>query len=112
MCGNDNLGIKNNYHFNNYRKNYNQDYDHHHSYVYNPPSKINYAGYILKKIWSDRKLRILLFVSLVVIKAVIVLLILLVIPVIGDLSDYIKQEGLQGIIGTVAGLIDKLWNGA
>lgn len=113
MSYEDNFNIKNNSHNNYYRRhNHHQDYDHHDSFVYSPPSKIHYAGYILKKIWGDRKLRIFFLLSLILLKVIIIGVVLLLIPVIGDLTDLLKQEGLKGIIGTVAGLLNKLWTGA
>jgi hypothetical protein len=76
------------------------------------PSKYHYAGYLLKKIWSDRKLRLLLILSFVVIKILIILALVFILPAIGDFTDIVSQKGLKGIFELALTFLATLWNGA
>jgi hypothetical protein len=101
-------------HYNhNYRRNYGHSFrnDHNEHHDYYSPSIGHYAGYMLGKVWSNRKLRVLVLLLLVVIVALIILALFLIIPLVGGLIETVRQEGLKGIFTTVQGFIEKLWNG-
>jgi hypothetical protein len=98
-------------HFNKHFDNHNK-YDPQDCYLPGHPSKIRYIMYILRRIWGDRRLRIYLIVSLVIVKIVLVFLVILIAPLLNDLGDIIRQDGLKGIVGNVAELLGKFWNGA
>jgi hypothetical protein len=48
------------------------------------PTKVHYVKYLLARIWEDKKLRLLLIVSILILKAIITLTIILIIPVIAN----------------------------
>lgn len=46
------------------------------------PTKAHYVRYLIRKIWSDKKLRLFLIVSILILKAIMVLTIIFIIPAI------------------------------
>jgi hypothetical protein len=89
MSLSENLDIKNQRHDNYSGK---QDYHDHENgnrdgYSIYPPIKIQYIGYLLRKILSDRKLLLLLILSILILMGLIVLTIIFIIPAIGGLID-------------------------
>jgi hypothetical protein len=98
----------------NYTKHYLNNYDKDRSdgFTCNHPSKIHYAVFILKKLWSNKKIRIFLILSLVLLKVLFIFILALVIPAIIDFTDNIRTEGMRGIFESVMGFLVRIWNGA
>jgi hypothetical protein len=88
------------------------DYDRQRSYNHHSGAKSQYAYYLLQKVWSNRKLRILLFLAAIVLVVIIILVIIFGLKLIGSLTEVIRTEGLKGITDIVKNFIDKLWTGA
>jgi hypothetical protein len=77
-----------------------------------PAAKGHYGLYILNKIWSNRKLRLLLLLLSVILVAIIILVIIFGLKLLGSLSEVIRTEGLKGITDAITGFIEKLWTGS
>jgi hypothetical protein len=72
----------------------------------------HYGFYIVSKIWSNRKLRLLFIVVLLLLVIVLIILLKALIPFMIRIVDYISQTGLKGITEGVAAFIEKLWSGS
>jgi hypothetical protein len=83
----------------------------HITYEHSPMSKGHYGLYLIKKIWSNRKLRLLLFLLTIILLMIMILVIIFGLKLLGSLAGFIRTEGLEGIIGTIKGFIDKLLTG-
>jgi hypothetical protein len=88
------------------------DFDRRIKYDQHPMSKGHYGLYILRKIWTNRKLRFLLFLLAIITIVLIVLLIIFGLKLLGNISEVIRTEGLKGITDTITGFIEKLWAGS
>ena len=103
-----------------YRKhnyNYPQDnnYQHHRyeeRYSRRMPGKEHYAVYIIDKIWNNRKLRLMLILTIIVLLAVVIAALFLLIPLITGIIDSVAQTGLKSVVEDATGFITKLWNGS
>ena len=67
---------------------------------------------ILLKIKNNKKLKLLALVAVVLILATVVALIIVLMPLILKLINYISQNGLQGLLDYITGLLDKIWKGS
>jgi hypothetical protein len=94
----------------NYTKHYHPyDKDRYDGFTCNHPSKIHYAVFILRKLWSNKKMRVFMILSLVMLKVLFILLFTVVLPACTDLTDGIKQEGIKEIFESITGFLIKLW---
>jgi len=76
------------------------------------PGKEHYAISIIDKIWNNRKLRLLLILSVLIFLAVMIAALFLLIPLITGIIDSVAQTGLKSVVEDAAGFITKLWNGS
>ena len=98
----------------------NREYTDHDDSRYSLDSYHSYHGYgdhtkllgIIKKIWSNRKLKILVILAVTVFLLIVVVLIVVLVPVIIKLINYISQNGLQGLFNGAAEFLDKIWKGS
>jgi hypothetical protein len=88
------------------------NYDRQRGFDQYPGARGHYAIYILKKIWSNRKLRFLLFLLTIVTIVIIALVIIFGLKLLGSLTETIRAEGLKGITDAISGFIEKLWTGS
>jgi hypothetical protein len=75
------------------------------------PYKNSFAGYILKRVWADKKFRIYLILLIVMIKAIAVLIVILSLPAILELIDSIKETGLKNLLLPIIEFMERIWNG-
>jgi hypothetical protein len=96
------------------RRPYHYDYEngHHDNPAFYPPSIKYYGFYIIRKLWANRNLRFFIVLSLLFLFALLVLVLILIIPLIGKLIVLISQQGVKGILESLTGFINRLWNGA
>jgi hypothetical protein len=66
----------------------------------------------LEKIKSDRKLKRLVILFGIVVLAILTVLLIVLMPTIIKLITYISQNGLQGVLESVTGFLDKIWKGS
>ena len=98
-------------------------FDNNHRYQNNPSQTQNFRHpyhrhnsnfkweYFLEKLKNNRKLKGLIIFAVIVILAIIIALIAILLPLILKLLNYISQNGVQSILDTVIGFLDKLWKG-
>ena len=67
---------------------------------------------IIKKIWNNKKLKVLVIVAGTVFLVVVIVLIIVLVPLIIKLFNYISQIGLQGLLNGVIDFLDKIWKGS
>jgi hypothetical protein len=67
---------------------------------------------ILDKIKGNKKLKQLVILAGVSIFIIVVVLIIILLPIIMKLIGYIGQNGLQGILENITGLLDTIWKGS
>jgi hypothetical protein len=65
----------------------------------------------LEKIKSNKKLKRLVIIAIILILVIVVALIIILFPLIMKLFNYISQNGLQGIVDSVTGFVDKIMKG-
>lgn len=68
--------------------------------------------YFLEKLKTNRKLKGLVIVAFLVLLAIAIALIAIFLPLIIKFFNYISQNGVQGILDSVTGFLDKLWKGS
>jgi hypothetical protein len=86
-------------------------------YSYNQRSPFN--GYrnkaswqnLLDKIRSDKKFKLLVISAGFLLLILVVVLIIVLFPLIIKLINYIAQNGLQGVINSITGFLDKILKG-
>jgi hypothetical protein len=66
----------------------------------------------LEKIKSDKKLKRMVILAGILVVTTVVVLIILLMPLIIKLFDYISQNGLQGVLDSITGFLDKLLKGS
>jgi hypothetical protein len=66
----------------------------------------------LEKIKSNKKLRQLVIVAAILILVIVVALLIFLFPLIMKLFNYISQNGLQGVIDSITGFLDKIIRGS
>ncbi|KAF0198917.1 MAG: hypothetical protein FD166_908 [Bacteroidetes bacterium] len=66
---------------------------------------------ILIRIKNNRKLKLLIFFTVILLLAVLITLIIVLMPLFMKLIHYISQNGLQGLLDYFTNLVDKIWNG-
>lgn len=67
---------------------------------------------ILHKIKNNRKLKLMLLFAVILLVSLLVGLIIVLLPLILNLIDYISQNGLQGLLEYITGILDKIWKGS
>lgn len=68
-------------------------------------------SFILNKIRNNRNLKILVGILGSIMVAIIIVTAIILIPLIIKLVNFISQNGIQGIIDSISGLLNKIWNG-
>jgi hypothetical protein len=66
----------------------------------------------LEKVKSNKKLKRLVILAGVLILGLVIALIIVLLPVIIKLINYISQNGLQGIMDSITGFLDKILKGS
>jgi hypothetical protein len=100
-----------------YRNNRGNSYPDEHEYSNNQGSPFNAYREkydwrnLLEKIRSDKKLKIIAISAGILILAIIIVLIIVLFPLIIKLINYITQNGLQGVVNSITGFIDKILKG-
>lgn len=72
----------------------------------------HYGFYLVNKIWSNRKLRLIFIMVSLFLVALIILFLIAIIPFILRIVDSIAQTGLKGITENLTAFIEKLWSGS
>lgn len=67
--------------------------------------------YFFNTLQNDRKLKKLLLLGTVVVLIVVIALLILLLPVLIRIFEYIGQNGIEGVIEYLTGLLDKIWEG-
>ena len=67
---------------------------------------------ILDKIRSNKKLKLFVVIAAIVILVMTIALVIALLPLILKLFNFIGQNGVQGLLDSVAGFLDKLWKGS
>jgi hypothetical protein len=81
-------------------------------YPQNMPGREHYLMYILSKIWSNRKLRLLLIILTLTVIVLLIAAVVILIPLIIKALNAISQSGLKGITESITGFLDKIWKGS
>jgi hypothetical protein len=75
------------------------------------PGRQHFAVYILKRIWSNKRLRLYLILLTIVMLAIAVMIVIALIPLIARIFDFLTQDGIKGIVTGVTDYIGNLLNG-
>jgi hypothetical protein len=67
---------------------------------------------ILEKIRNNKKLKLFVLLAGFIILTIVVILIIALFPLIVKLINYISQNGLQSIVESITGFLDKIWKGS
>lgn len=67
--------------------------------------------FFLDKLKNNRKLKGFVIVTFLVVLAIVIALIAILLPIILKLLNYISQNGIQGILDQLSGILNKLWTG-
>jgi hypothetical protein len=67
---------------------------------------------ILEKIRSNNKLKIFVIAGGILIFTILTGLIIILFPLLIKLVNYISQNGLQSIVESITGFLDKIWKGS
>jgi type IV secretory pathway component VirB8 len=99
-------------------------FDHDNGYQDNPRQTQNFRypdqrhnsnfrlEYFLEKLRSNRKLKGLLICAFLLLLVIVFALIAIFLPLILKFLNYISENGVQGILDSVTGFLDKLWKGS
>ncbi len=68
-------------------------------------------SFVLGKVRNNRNLKILVYLLGSIMVAIIIVTAIILIPSIIKLVNFISQNGIQGIIDSISGLLNKIWNG-
>lgn len=96
----------------------NRDYPENNRYTYDSryPYYSNDNNFSLSKILlnirNTKKLKRLMLFAVFFILAIVAILVIVLLPFILKLFNYISQNGLQGILEYILGIIDKIWKGS
>jgi len=63
-------------------------------------------------VMRNRKLKLLAIAAVILLLAMVIALIIVLFPLLTKLYNYIMQNGLQGILDSITGFFDKIWNGS
>jgi hypothetical protein len=66
----------------------------------------------LERIRSNKKLKQFVIVAAILILVIVVSLILILFPLIMKFFNYLSQNGVQGLIDSITGFIDKIMKGS
>ena len=66
----------------------------------------------LQKVVSNRKLRVLILIGLVVVTGILVALVALLFPLLKNLVNYVLENGISGLMGEAGKLLEKIWSGS
>lgn len=86
--------------------------DYRENYPDHMPGYEHYIMYIVSKLWSNRKLRVLFVILALLAVVLIIAVVIILIPLIIKVLNAISQSGLKGIADSITGFIDKIWNGS
>jgi hypothetical protein len=67
---------------------------------------------ILEKVKKNNKLKVIVLLAGILVIGIAVLLIIVFFPLIIKLFDYVSQNGLQGILDSITGFLDKIMKGS
>jgi hypothetical protein len=67
---------------------------------------------ILEKIRNNKKLKLFVVLAVLLILTIAIVLIIVLMPLITKLINYISQNGLQSIVESITGFLDKIWKGS
>lgn len=67
---------------------------------------------LLSSLRNSRKLKIIIFVIVLILFAIIIGLIAILYPMMSSIIDYILENGFSGIIDELFNSLDKIWNGS
>ena len=67
---------------------------------------------IIERLRENRKLKFLVIAGGTIVLLIVLALILLFLPLIVKLFNYVMQNGVQGILDSITGFVDKLWKGS
>jgi hypothetical protein len=70
-----------------------------------------YASQFLNRIRTNRKLKLLLIIASIIVLGILVLIIFAIFPLIVKIFNYLTQNGINGIIEGITGIVDKILNG-
>ena len=98
-------------HHGNYRNQAYHDHHKHSDYGNTHDSHFKIAA-IFEKIRHNKMLKLFVFISVVLILVFTVGLIILLFPMLVKLYDYVIQNGLQGIIDYIYGLLNTILKGS
>ena len=113
--GFDDLFENRNKHYGNYSRQ-----SHHDDKGYSHDSYRSYYGQgdhirlltILRKIWSNKRLKVFVLITGILVLIIITVLIIFLVPVIIKLIHYISENGLKGLLDGITGFLDKIWKGS
>lgn len=97
--------------YNKPKKKYRKDYEFQ-PYSYNRSSGNGMGLNILKKILSNRKLKIFAIIAVSLILIVVIGLIVFLYPFLIKIFNYISENGVQGLIEFITEVINKIWTGS
>jgi hypothetical protein len=66
---------------------------------------------ILEKVRSNKKLRLFFILAGLLLLAVVTVVIIIALPLIAKLLNFVSQNGLQGVLDELSGILDKLLKG-
>jgi hypothetical protein len=67
---------------------------------------------LLKNIWGNKKLKLVVIFGGILVLAVIIIIIIVLLPIIWKLFSYISQHGLQGLLDGMTAFLNKIWTGS
>jgi hypothetical protein len=71
-----------------------------------------YLNNVIDKVKNSRKLKILVGIMCICLLAILITIIIILILVIAKLINFISQNGIQGVIDSISGFLNKIWKGA
>lgn len=73
--------------------------------------KHHLSYFLLNKIWTNPKLRLLAIILAISITLIVIVLVVALVPLLFKLVDFILSNGIQGVYDVVSNFIEKLWKG-
>jgi hypothetical protein len=90
---------------------YNDENDYSDMYHERKNSGRYYVSYVMSRIRSNKKLRTLVILSSILLLSIIVLIIIAIFPLLLKAFNFISQNGVNGILESGKGIVDKILNG-
>lgn len=66
---------------------------------------------LLESLKNNRKLKVVLIITLILVLALLIGLIALILPLIGSVISYVSENGLEGLFDEAIKFLNSLWNG-